>query len=229
MKKSLFGYNISEADITLNALREENESLNASIIALKTQIKNSTSEENVKLSLLQNEIIKNKEALQNALDEKRVLLSQIAVLSGDAGELRKENEALRSEMATRAQATETRVADEASDVDADTLTGNVEASAAETSRESDKAPSQKTTVAFHRQLQHHTQKQQNVSSVASSAKASVPPKQRQKPKNVPGLGSEGQQGHFVSAVLKDIAGVSKKITREGQNITKSIKRTSPKK
>ena len=58
MKKSLFGYNVSETDITLNALREENESLNAAIIDLKTQIKNIASEENVKVSLLENKIIK---------------------------------------------------------------------------------------------------------------------------------------------------------------------------
>ncbi len=228
MKKSLFGYNISEANITLNALREENESLNASIIALKTQIKNSASEENAKVSLLENEIIKNKEALQNATDEKRALLSQIAVLSSDVTELRKENETLRAEKAARVQTSETRAADKGLDVDAETVTGNMEVSAAETSREADKAPSQTTTVAFHKQLPHPAPKQQPVSSVVSSVKASVPPKQRQKPKNVPGLGSEGQQGHFISAVLKDIAGVSKKITREGQNIAKNMKRTPPK-
>jgi cell division protein FtsB len=228
MKKSLFGYNISEADITLNALREENESLNASIIALKTQIKNSASEENGKISLLENVNMKNKEALKNAADEKRSLLSQIAVLSKDVEELRKENETLRAEMAAGAQAVEVRAADKGLGIDAETITGNMEASVAETSREAVKAPSQTTTSTFHRQLQHPASNQQPVSPVIFSAKASVPSKQRHKLKNVPGSGSEGQQGKFVSAVLKDIAGVSKKITREGQNIAKSIKRTPPK-
>lgn len=98
MKKSLFGYNVSETDITLNALREENESLNATIIDLKTQIKNIASEENVKVSLLENKIIKNNEALQNAANEKRELLSQIAMLSEEMGKLRNESEAMRIEI-----------------------------------------------------------------------------------------------------------------------------------
>ncbi len=98
MKKSLFGYNVSETDITLNALREENESLNAAIIDLKTQIKNIASEENVKVSLLENKIIKNNEALQNAAIEKRELLSQIAMLSEEVGKLRNESEAMRTEI-----------------------------------------------------------------------------------------------------------------------------------
>ena len=98
MKKSLFGYNVSETDVTLNALREENESLNTAIIDLKTQIKNIASEENVKVSLLENKIIKNNEALQNAAIEKRELLSQIAMLSEEVGKLRNESEAMRTEM-----------------------------------------------------------------------------------------------------------------------------------
>lgn len=98
MKKSLFGYKVSETDITLNALREENESLNAAIIDLKIQIKNIASEENVKVSLLENKIIKNNEALQNAANEKRELLSQIAMLSEEMGKLRNESEAMKTGM-----------------------------------------------------------------------------------------------------------------------------------
>ncbi len=98
MKKSLLGYNISEANITLNALREENESLNAIIITMKTEMENIVSEGNTKVSLLEDELMKDKKALQNAVDEKRELLSQIAVLSEKIEALQDENEALKKIM-----------------------------------------------------------------------------------------------------------------------------------
>lgn len=56
MKKQLYGYNISEVDATLNALIEENESLKATIVTLRTQIKNNVSEKNAKYLLLEEKI-----------------------------------------------------------------------------------------------------------------------------------------------------------------------------
>lgn len=125
MKKSLFGYKISETDITLNALREENESLNAAIIDLKTQIKNIASEENAKISLLENKIIKNNEAMQNAANEKRELLSQIAMLSEKVGKLRNENAALRTEMENAALRTEMKTAAASEGQHAASILGNI--------------------------------------------------------------------------------------------------------
>lgn len=56
MKKQLFGYNTSETKVIINALREENESLNATIATLKTQIKNNVGEKNAKYILLDEKI-----------------------------------------------------------------------------------------------------------------------------------------------------------------------------
>ena len=56
MKKQLYGYNISEVDSTINALLEENENLKATIITLKTQLKNNVSEKNAKYLLLEEKI-----------------------------------------------------------------------------------------------------------------------------------------------------------------------------
>lgn len=56
MRKQLYGYNISEVNSTIDALREEIDSLKAIIVTLKTRIKNNVSEKNAKYILLEERI-----------------------------------------------------------------------------------------------------------------------------------------------------------------------------
>ena len=56
MKRSLLGYKVSEVNAVLDALREENEALNAAIITLKTQVKNNAIEKSAKSILLEEEL-----------------------------------------------------------------------------------------------------------------------------------------------------------------------------
>lgn len=80
MKKGLFGYSVSEVDVMLNTLREENESLNGTITTLKTQVKNNETN-GAKANLLEADVKKLEEELKQLNDEKDELLSQTASLS----------------------------------------------------------------------------------------------------------------------------------------------------
>ncbi|MGF7142328.1 chromosome segregation ATPase [Anaerotaenia torta] len=91
MKKGLFGYKASEVDVALNALREENESLNSTIITLKTQIKNSVSDVSAKACLLEDDTKKAAEELKAVREENQNLLSQIASLSAAVEALQQKN------------------------------------------------------------------------------------------------------------------------------------------
>jgi chromosome segregation ATPase len=98
MKKGLFGYSVSEVDVALGALREENESLNATIVTLKTQIKNSVSDSGAKASLLEADLKKNEENLKIITEEKNDLISQITSLSVESGELHQKNTELSTQI-----------------------------------------------------------------------------------------------------------------------------------
>lgn len=75
MKKVLFGYNIKDVNVTLDALREENESLNSTITTLKTELKNSLSDNGVKATLLEASI-KEQEENFNKINEEKIFLSR---------------------------------------------------------------------------------------------------------------------------------------------------------
>ncbi|MDF2540335.1 MAG: hypothetical protein K0S47_53 [Herbinix sp.] len=98
MKKGFFGYNVSEVDVVISALREENESLNATITTLKTQIKNSVSSNGAKANLLEADLKQNEENLKKINDEKNELISQISSLSMESEILNQQNAELLTQM-----------------------------------------------------------------------------------------------------------------------------------
>lgn len=73
MKKSLFGYNISEVNTILNSLREENKSLHSTITALKLKIQSIDSDSNAKSILLEEDLKIHEENLININNEKNDL------------------------------------------------------------------------------------------------------------------------------------------------------------
>ncbi len=93
MKKSFRGYKVSEVDIIINTLREENESLNATITTLKTQIKNSEAS-GAKASLLEADLRILEENLKKLNEEKLELISQISSISEESESLKQQNENL---------------------------------------------------------------------------------------------------------------------------------------
>lgn len=93
MKKSFWGYNVSEVDIIINTLREENESLNATITTLKTQIKNSETS-GAKANLLEADLRMLEEDLNKLKEEKLELLSQISSFKEESEALKQQNESL---------------------------------------------------------------------------------------------------------------------------------------
>ena len=93
MKKGFFGYNVSEADTLLNALREENESLNATITTLKTQIKNNETS-SAKANLLEVDLKSSEENLKQLNDEKNDLKTYIEQLSDEKNQLIAQNAVL---------------------------------------------------------------------------------------------------------------------------------------
>ena len=97
MKKGFFGYNVSEVDVMVNSLREENESLNATITTLKTQIKNSEIG-GAKANLLEANLKSTEENLSQLTEEKNGLLSQISTLTADAKALELQNTQLKARM-----------------------------------------------------------------------------------------------------------------------------------
>jgi chromosome segregation ATPase len=90
MKKGFFGYNVSEVNVMMNALREENESLNATITTLKTQIKNSEIG-GAKANLLEANLKSIEENLRQLSAEKNELISQITALSSESEALKHQN------------------------------------------------------------------------------------------------------------------------------------------
>lgn len=93
MKKTFWGYNVSEVDIIINTLREENESLNATITTLKTQIKNSETS-GAKANLLEADLRMLEEDLNKLKEEKLELLSQISSSKEESEALKQQNESL---------------------------------------------------------------------------------------------------------------------------------------
>lgn len=91
MKKSLFGYNISEVNVMLNALREENESLNATVTTLKTQMKNGVNGSGAKLNLLEADLKNSDEELKRVSEEKNELISKISSLTSEVDALKQQN------------------------------------------------------------------------------------------------------------------------------------------
>lgn len=90
MKKGLFGYKVSEVDVMMNTLREENESLNATITTLKTQIKNSEIC-GAKANLLEDNLKSMEENLAQLTKEKNELLTQTTALSTEAEASKRQN------------------------------------------------------------------------------------------------------------------------------------------
>jgi chromosome segregation protein len=82
MKKSILGYNVSEVDIMLNTLREENEGLNATIVTLKTQIKNNETS-SAKANLFEAELKSREETMKQLNEEKNEFKQQISSLTAE--------------------------------------------------------------------------------------------------------------------------------------------------
>ena len=91
MKKSLFGYNVSEVNVMINALREENESLNATITTLKTQMKNGLNGNGAKFTLLETDLKRNEEELKRVSQERDAFMIKISSLTKELEELRLQN------------------------------------------------------------------------------------------------------------------------------------------
>ncbi|MDF2868966.1 MAG: hypothetical protein K0R05_541 [Anaerocolumna sp.] len=106
MKKSLFGYSVSEVDVMLNTLRDENESLNGTITTLKTQVKNNETN-GAKANLLEADVKNLEEKLKQLSDEKNELLSQVASLSQEATDYTQINSNLKEQIALLQQQNET--------------------------------------------------------------------------------------------------------------------------
>ncbi len=98
MKKGFLGYRVSEVDIAINALREENESLNATIITLTTQLKNSESSSGVKASLLEADLKKKEDQLNILSEEKDALAAQLNSLTIDIDSLQQRNTELSAQI-----------------------------------------------------------------------------------------------------------------------------------
>ncbi len=106
MKKGLFGYSISEVDVMLNTLREENESLNGIITTLKTQVKNNETN-GAKANLLEADIKKLEEKLKQLGEEKDELLSQAASLSQEVTNYSQINSELKEQITLLQQQNDT--------------------------------------------------------------------------------------------------------------------------
>ncbi len=90
MKKGFFGYNVSEVDVMLNTLREENESLNATITTLKAQIKNSETG-GAKATLLEADLKSCEESIKQLNEEKQELKYQVSSLTAEYGVVNNKN------------------------------------------------------------------------------------------------------------------------------------------
>lgn len=106
MKKSLFGYSISEVDVMLNTLREENESLNGTITTLKTQVKNNETN-GAKANLLEADLKKLEEKLKQLSEEKDELISQTASLSQEVTDYIQINSELKEQITLLQQQNDT--------------------------------------------------------------------------------------------------------------------------
>ncbi len=93
MRKSFFGYNISEVDVIVNTLREENENLNATITTLKTQLKNNETG-SAKANLLEEDLKNSEENIRQLQEEKNEFISQVISLTEEAGVLNEQNSEL---------------------------------------------------------------------------------------------------------------------------------------
>ncbi len=90
MKKGFFGYNVSEVDVMLNTLREENESLNATITTLKTQIKNNETG-GAKANLLEADLKNREESIKKLSEENNELKHQVSSLTAENSVLTDQN------------------------------------------------------------------------------------------------------------------------------------------
>lgn len=91
MKKSFLGYSISEVNLMLSTLREENESLNATITTLKTQMKNGVNSNGAKLNLIEADLKNSEEELKKVREEKEALISKISSLTSEIEALKQQN------------------------------------------------------------------------------------------------------------------------------------------
>lgn len=98
MKKTLFGYNISEVNTILDSLREENKSLNSTINILKLRIKNIDDDSNAKSILLEKDLKKYEENLVSLNIEKMDLEKQLNSLVEKYESSTKQNEDLNNQI-----------------------------------------------------------------------------------------------------------------------------------
>jgi chromosome segregation ATPase len=98
MRRSLFGYKVSDVTVAMSAIREENESLNATIISLKTHIKNLESGNNAKAILLENDLRTLENNLKEVSEEKDKLTLQIDSLKNEIEAMKQENEGIASQL-----------------------------------------------------------------------------------------------------------------------------------
>ena len=98
MKKSLYGYNVAEVNIILDALREEIESLNSTITTLKFKIKNIDGDSNAKSLLLEEDLKKYEKNLLSSNIEKGDLEKQLNSLVEKYEFSAKQNEELNNQV-----------------------------------------------------------------------------------------------------------------------------------
>lgn len=100
MKKSLFGYRITDVDTLISSLKEENESLNDTITTLKAELKNSSDNE-TKSTILEDDYQKIKEQLALATSKNQELISDFQSLSLEVDTLRQQNLELTEQLHTQ--------------------------------------------------------------------------------------------------------------------------------
>ncbi len=98
MKKGFLGYKVSEVDVVINALREENESLNTTVTTLKTQMKNSDSSNGAKATLLEDDLKRSEELLKKSSEEKEELITQITKLTNNSDLMHQKNAELMAQL-----------------------------------------------------------------------------------------------------------------------------------
>ena len=90
MKRSFFGYKISEVDTLIETLREENESLNTELSKLKIEAKNNPGSKNAKYILLEENLKKYEDDLIRLDKENKALQEQVIYLQDKLAYLQQE-------------------------------------------------------------------------------------------------------------------------------------------
>lgn len=97
MRKTIFGYKISEVNKIIENLREENENLNATIVTLKLHNKNNGNYKNAKYILLEEDLKNYEKDIINFKIEIKELKTQISILTNEIESLNKQNAKLKEQ------------------------------------------------------------------------------------------------------------------------------------